>query len=90
MSNPIDLAFATPRYGFNFQWMTSWAPDRVPGPPDERALDFMAKHGFDFVRIPTDYRFWTRDFDYLHPDESLLEYLDTYLEATRSRGCICR
>lgn len=73
-------------YGFNFQWMTSWAPGVLPGAPNERALDFMAKHGFDFVRIPTDYRFWTRDFDYLHPDEAVFSYLDTYLEATRSRG----
>lgn len=73
-------------YGFNFQWMFVWSPDRQPAPPDERALDFLAKHGFNFVRIPTDYRFWTRDFDYLHPDESLFEHLDRYLEATRSRG----
>jgi hypothetical protein len=76
-----------PRYGFNFQWMFSrgrWS--NSPQPPDEKALDFMAEHGFDFVRIPTDYRFWTNDFDYFHPDEAVFEYLDRYLEACRSRN----
>src|ERR1035437_4247226 len=37
-----------------------------PWPPDERALDFMNAYGFDFVRIPTDYRVWTDGFDYFH------------------------
>lgn len=73
-------------YGFNFQWMCSWSPGRRPEPPDEKALDFLAKFGFNFVRIPLDYRFWTKDFDYFHPDESTFSYLDQYLEACRSRG----
>ena len=75
-----------PRHGFNFQWMVSWAEDRRPQLPDEKALDFMAALGFDFARIPTDYRFWTRDFDYFHPDEQVFQYLDQYLQACRSRG----
>ena len=75
-----------PRYGFNFQWMYVWRPDQPPEPPDERALDFMAALGFNFVRIPTDYRFWTTDFDYFHPNEAVFEYLDRYLEACRARG----
>ena len=73
-------------YGFNFQWMCSWSPGRLPEPPDEKALDFLAAFGFNFVRIPLDYRFWTKDFDYFHPDESMFRYLDQYLEACRSRG----
>ena len=75
-----------PRYGFNFQWMYVWRPGQPPEPPDERALDFMAALGFNFVRIPTDYRFWTTDFDYFHPNEAVFEYLDRYLEACRARG----
>jgi aryl-phospho-beta-D-glucosidase BglC (GH1 family) len=75
-----------PLYGFNFQWMASWQPGRSPAPPDERALDFLAEHGFDFVRIPTDYRFWVKGHDYLHPDESAWDALDRYLEALRNRG----
>lgn len=73
-------------YGFNFQWMVSWTPDRAPEPPDERALDFLAEYGFNFVRIPVDYRFWTTNFDYFHPDESVFYMIDQYLKACRSRG----
>ena len=73
-------------YGFNFQWMVSWKPGQPPGPPDEKALDFLAEYGFDFVRIPVDYRFWTTDFDYFHPDESVFYIIDQYLKACRLRG----
>jgi aryl-phospho-beta-D-glucosidase BglC (GH1 family) len=73
-------------YGFNFQWMFSWNPGQRPAAADERALDFLAKYGFNFVRIPTDYRFWTENFDYTHPDETIFEYIDQYLQACSSRG----
>lgn len=73
-------------YGFNFLWMFSSWRGRPAQPPDERALDFLAAFGFNFVRIPTDYRFWTRDFDYFHPDESVWETIDSYLAACRARG----
>lgn len=75
-----------PRYGFNFQWMYSWEAGRKPAPPDERALDFMAQFGFNFVRIPTNYHFWTTDFNYFEPDETVLAYIDQYLQACRTRG----
>ena len=73
-----------PKYGFNFQWMFIWRGN-PPMPLDERALDFVASYGFDFVRIPTDYRFWVRDFDYLNSDETVFECLDDYLAACRAR-----
>lgn len=73
-------------YGFNFQWMFLWHPGAAPEAPDLKALDFMAEHGFNFARVTTDYRFWTRDFDYDHPDEQVLGYLDRYLQACRERG----
>lgn len=73
-------------YGFNFQWMCSWKPDQRPEPADEKALDFLAEFGFNFIRIPLDYRFWTRGVDYLHPDESIFRIIDRYLEACMSRG----
>jgi hypothetical protein len=72
-------------YGFNFQWMVSWKPGQDPDPPNEKALDFLAEYGFNFVRIPVDYRFWIKNFDYFHPDESVFRHLDQYLEACRSR-----
>lgn len=72
-------------YGFNFQWIYSWRPDAVPRPADAKALDFMARHGFGFIRIPTDYRFWIRDHRYFEPDESVFEVFDGYLRESRSR-----
>jgi aryl-phospho-beta-D-glucosidase BglC (GH1 family) len=74
-----------PHYGFNLLWMFS-ADSGPAQPPDERALDFLAAEGFSFVRVPTDYRYWVRNFDYLHPDESAFALIDRYLEACRSRG----
>ncbi len=74
-------------YGFNFLWMFShnpWSP--TPLKLDLRQLDFVAEEGFNFVRIPTDYTFWTKDFDYTHPDERMLENIDRYIEACRHRG----
>ena len=73
-------------YGFNFQWMCAWNPSLKPQAADERALDFLAEFGFNFVRIPVDYRFWTCNFDYFHPQDSVLRSIDEYLEACRSRG----
>lgn len=75
-----------PYYGFNFLWMVHPRDDQGPLPPDERALDFLAKRGFNFVRVPTNYWFWTRDFDYDHPDEAVLATLDRYREAIDGRG----
>lgn len=75
-----------PYYGFNMLWMYTWEPGRAPLPPDERALDFLAAQGFNFARIPTDYRFWVHDFDYLHPDQAVFAAFDRYLAACSARG----
>lgn len=75
-----------PYYGFNFQWMFIWRKGAKPQEPDHKALDFIADHGFNFARVTTDYRFWTRDHDYLHPDEAVFTYLDRYLQACQERG----
>jgi aryl-phospho-beta-D-glucosidase BglC (GH1 family) len=72
-------------YGFNFQWMFSFTGQPAP-PPNERALDFLAAQGFNFVRLPMDYRFWTRGTDYFIPDDSVWRIIDTYIAACRSRG----
>ena len=66
-------------------WMFShnWAEAKAP---DLRQLDFIAKHGFNFIRVPLDYRFWTRGEDYASPDESVLAMVDVYLNACRERG----
>ena len=72
--------------GFNFQWMTSWLEGRPPAPADLKALDFLEKNGFNFARLACDYRFWTRDFQYLHPVESVFEHIDGYIDACKERN----
>lgn len=74
------------KIGFNFLWMFSKGSGREPKKADERALDFLARHGFDFVRVPTDYRFWTEGTEYFSPNERILEIIDQYVEAIGSRG----
>lgn len=73
-----------PRYGFNFLWMFIYNGQK-PAAVDEKALDFLAESGLNFVRIPTDYRFWTENFDYFHPREEVFEAIDSYIAACRSR-----
>lgn len=83
-ANPLRLGDVT-HYGFNFQWMFV-EPGTLPGPADEKALDFVAANGLNFARIPTNYQVWTDGFDYFRPRESVLRSLDGYLEACRARG----
>jgi len=66
--------------------MCTWKPDQKPEPANEKALDFLAEFGFNFVRIPVDYRFLTKDYDYLHPDESIFRNIDQYIEACKTRS----
>jgi len=75
-----------PWTGFNFQWIFSWEPGAQPGQPDLKALDFMTRYGFDFVRLACDYRFWTVDGDYFSLHEPTLEAVDGYLAVCRDRG----
>jgi len=75
-------------YGFNFLWMFArYRPEMLPQPPALAELDFLAKHGFNFVRVPMDYRFWTKGFDYHNPDERVFEdFIDKYLEECTKRS----
>ena len=72
------------KYGFNMLWM--YTAGRKPSEPDTKELDFIAGEGFNFIRIPTDYHCWTKDFDYFHPDEEVLKYIDRYIGECNSRG----
>jgi len=74
------------RYGFNFQWMFSSWHSTAPADADKKALDFLTRLEFNFVRIPCDYRIWTKDFNYMDPDESAFEKLDQYINACRERN----
>ena len=55
-------------YGFNVLWFFSaGGPNPEISPEkikiDENDLDFMAEMGCNFVRVPTDYRYFVHDFD---------------------------
>ncbi len=73
-----------PRYGFNLQWL--FQRDRGVSDPDVKVLDAIAAWGFDFVRLPMDYRTWAVDGDPRRADEQVLGRIDAALEASRSRG----
>lgn len=80
-------------YGFNMLWMFTLG-DRNDVLPedivvDERELDFIAKMGCTFVRIPTDYRFWVQNFEYDKQNEAILKRIDFCIKAVISRGMHC-
>jgi aryl-phospho-beta-D-glucosidase BglC (GH1 family) len=74
-----------PYYGFNILNMFI-SDGQPPVPADEKELAFIAKHGFNFIRLPMDYNYWTKDFDYFKPDERVFECIDRYFEACRKHG----
>ncbi len=74
------------KYGFNFLWMFSKYNDNNPEEPNLNELDFLAEEGFNFVRIPTDYRFWTNGFQYTYPKEEIIAYIDRYIYECNKRG----
>ncbi|MEJ6949961.1 glycoside hydrolase family 5 protein [Natronospora cellulosivora (SeqCode)] len=74
------------KYGFNFLWMFIWEQGREAKPVDHMALDFLAELEFDFVRVPTDYRYWIKNFEYFQPDERVFENIDSYLQACQDRN----
>ena len=82
-NHPKTEATRPTHYGFNFQWMFNWWSGPQPAEPNERALDFLAEFGFNFVRIPMDYRFWARDLAYFLPDRSIWKYICTKVEPYR-------
>jgi aryl-phospho-beta-D-glucosidase BglC (GH1 family) len=72
------------RYGFNLQWL--YRTERGASEPDPRVLDTIAAWGFNFVRLPTDYRFFTSAPEYPAPDEKALDRVDRCVQACRERG----
>lgn len=81
-------------YGFNVLWFFSAGGKEPFINPyfikiDELELDFMAKMGCNFVRVPTDYRYFVHNFNYDVYDETFLKILDKGIEAIVSRGMHC-
>jgi aryl-phospho-beta-D-glucosidase BglC (GH1 family) len=71
-------------YGFNAQWAYSWEGQPAK-PADIRMLDFMAKYGFDFLRLPLDYRFWMPKIGSAQC-KKFLKLLDSYIHQSITRG----
>lgn len=74
-----------PHYGFNLTWMFSIEREGIPEPVDEPSLDFIARHGFNYIRFPLDYRFFMDPETYAIRDDKALELLDAYVNACRDR-----
>ncbi|MCG9895904.1 MAG: cellulase family glycosylhydrolase [Fimbriimonadaceae bacterium] len=72
--------------GFNVQWIFHHTPGRPAAEVDRRMLDWIARRGFNFVRVASSYRYWTRDFDYLNPDLAFFDWVDGCLAECRMRG----
>lgn len=75
-------------YGFSVHWMSHQTAGRTrrPAPPDADLLDFMAGEGFDMLRVPLSYWFWTRGANYRDIEAAAFAAVDGYLDACRRRG----
>ena len=71
-------------YGFNMLCM--FGANSVKPKIDDAELDFIAEHGFNYIRLPLDYRAWIKNFDYANPDERGLEIVDGYIAQCLERG----
>lgn len=55
-------------------------------PFDERDFEWIAEWGFDFVRLPMDYRCWASQDDWFTIDEAQLKEIDQAVEFGRQHG----
>ena len=69
---------AAVKTGFNMLWCYSRWKDPLPREADERELDFIAEEGFNFIRVPADYRFFVPDGDFTRPREEALAFASHY------------
>lgn len=84
-----EVARLARRCGFNLQWAFMSTARPEPAPVDERLLDLVVELGFDFVRLPFDYRYWLRPEPgraYGARDDAFLDVVDSYVEACVQRG----
>ncbi len=89
---PEASADALPRWrGFNVQYKFHRDESNIwiqPGPGGvvERDFRMIAELGFNFVRVPLDYRIWTLDGDREKFDEGALEEIDRIVALGRKHG----
>ncbi|MEN6334039.1 MAG: cellulase family glycosylhydrolase [Phycisphaerales bacterium] len=74
-----------PRWrGFNLLEM--FHRDSSPGPFKEQDFRLISEWGFNFVRLPMDYRLWTLDGDWTRFNENTLRWVDQAVEYGRKYG----
>ncbi len=73
--------------GFNLlEMFIKSGPDAQPKEFREEDFAFMKKWGFNFARLPMDYRFWIKNGDWNVFDEDHLKYIDRALALGRKYG----
>ena len=92
-ADPADWRPSERWRGFNLLEMFYQSGAGAP-PRDFREEDFrfMRDNGFNFARLPMDYRFWIKDGDWNRIDDARLAYVDRAVELGRRYGvhvCLC-
>lgn len=72
--------------GFNLQWMYNTHNFLEPLKPDLKLLDFLSSEGFTFIRLPLNYWFWIKNFNYQKPNEKRLNLIESYVDSCIERG----
>jgi len=84
-SLPRATARKLPRWrGFNL--LNLFHLHRGLQPFEEEEFRWISELGFNFVRIPMDYRFWIRNGDWEDIDESVLRHVDRAIELGAKYG----
>ena len=91
----ISARHLPPMCGFNLLEKFCYTPEHPKGLPFcEWDFDFMAAHGFNFARLPLDYRCWTTDLQGVRRqiDGAVLDEIAAAVEMGRRRNihvCVC-
>ena len=72
--------------GFNLKGMCVWKPDGAKPKFSESDFALVKEWGFNFVRLPLDYRFWIKDGDWHSIDADRLAPVDEAVEWGRKYG----
>lgn len=74
-AQPVPSARELPRWrGFNLLEM--FIKDSSTPPFKEEDFKLISELGFNFVRLPMDYRFWIRNGDWARFNETALQWVD--------------
>ena len=86
--NPVATWRPSVRWrGFNLlEMFIKGGPDSKPKEFREEDFQMIRDWGFNFVRLPMDYRFWIKDGDWEQFDESALQVIDRAIALGRKYG----